>query len=504
MKPLPIRVRLTLWYSLAIAVTMFSIGFASLWLVHRAIDNLENEELQQRVRSVRRFVENRPENETFDRLHDAITADYNVSHGNKWLQVIDEHGNWLYRSPHVAAAYPILALPQQTPADGCYFTYTVDSITVRALIEPIAVHGVRYTVQTGMTLTKTLVVLSSFRFHIFLLTAIGLFVSSTAGHFMSRKALRPVAVLTAEARRINDRNLDIRLPVPKAKDEISDLSRTLNQMLERIDKAFASVRTFTGNASHELRTPISLMRTEIEVALYRPRDAEEYRAILGRLHQETLRMTVLVENLLSLARADGGAETITMARIRVDDLFRQVSETCECAMNQALLNFHVEVPDASLVLLGDAPGISRLLSILLENASKYTPPGGSVRLAAVAKGERIILSVHDTGIGIAPEDKPRIFDRFYRAARSGIEVPGGSGLGLSLAKWIAERHGTELIVESEPGGGSCFSFSLERADPVVRDTDNLIYSYTKSAVRLESGSRRAMGQISRKTRPASE
>ena len=111
--------------------------------------------------------------------------------------------------------------------------------------------------------------------------------AAVGGHFMSRKALRPVAALAAEARSINDRNLDTRLPVPAAKDEISDLSLTLNQMLERIDKAFASVRTFTGNASHELRTPISLLRTEIEVALYRPRDAEEYRQVLCRLHEET-------------------------------------------------------------------------------------------------------------------------------------------------------------------------------------------------------------------------
>src|ERR1035438_8515674 len=108
MRSLPIRVRLTLWYSLAVAATMFSVGFVSLWMVHRAIDDLENEELQQRVRSVRRFVESRAPDESAAELRTAITAAYNVSHGNKWLQVIDENGNWIYRSPHVAAAYPTL------------------------------------------------------------------------------------------------------------------------------------------------------------------------------------------------------------------------------------------------------------------------------------------------------------------------------------------------------------------------------------------------------------
>jgi len=148
-----------------------------------------------------------------------------------------------------------------------------------------------------MILNNTLNILSNFRTQLFLLTTLGLFVSSVAGYFMSHKALTPITTIANEANRINDRNLGIRLPVSEAKDEISDLSRTLNHMLKRIDNAFASVRAFTGNASHELRTPISLMRTEIEVALFRSRDAEEYRAILSRLHEETVRMTGLVEIL---------------------------------------------------------------------------------------------------------------------------------------------------------------------------------------------------------------
>ncbi|MGD0860990.1 MAG: ATP-binding protein [Terracidiphilus sp.] len=479
-KSLPIRVRLTLWYSLAIAATMFSLGFVSLWMVHRAIDDLENEELQQRVRSVRRFVESRPEGESRAELRDAITAAYNVSHGNKWLQVIDEQGNWIYRSSHVAAVFPTLVLPQQAPKAGSYFTYTAESSSVRALIEPISIHGVRYTVQTGLTLNKTLAILSNLRIQLFLLITVGLLASSIGGHFMSRKALKPVAALAAEARRINDRNLDIRLPVPSAKDEISDLSHTLNQMLERIDKAFASVRTFTGNASHELRTPISLMRTEIEVALYRPRDSEEYRDVLGRLHEETLRMTSLVDNLLSLARADGGAETVVLVPVRVDDLFRQVTESWKDGMNRALLDFSTEIEEEDLALLGDRHLLPRLLSILLENASKYTPLGGSVKLCAASAGTRIVLSVADSGIGIDSRQKPRIFDRFYRVTQVGKHVPAGSGLGLALAKWIADRHGTELIVESEPGRGSRFSFSLQKTHLAVQPSRALDALHTES------------------------
>lgn len=473
MKSPPIRIRLTLWYSLAVAVTMFSIGFVSLWMVHSAIDDLEKNELQQRVRSVRRFIESRPAHEPPDQLHDDITAAFAASHGNKWLQVIDENGDWLYRSPHVVSAFPHLILPQQATATDDYFTYTTESIPVRALIAPITVRGIHYTVQTGLTLSKTLVVLTNFRIHIFLLLTVGLLVSSLAGHFMSRKALSPVALLATEARRINDRNLDIRLPVPAAKDEISDLSHTLNQMLERIDKAFASVRTFTGNASHELRTPISLLRTEIEVALIRPRKIQEYEAILHRLHEDTVRMTGLVENLLSLARADGGAEKTAISPIQVRHLFHQCEEAWKSAMESAMIDFRVEVPEADSTMLGDPQGILRLLSILLENACKYTPPGGSVTLGAALAADCIDLSVRDTGIGISPEDKLRIFDRFYRAAPAGGPIPTGSGLGLALAKWIAGQHNTELIVTSAPGRGSCFSFSLRLLPPAEKDTSHI-------------------------------
>lgn len=460
---LSIRLRLTLWYFLAVAITMFSIGGICLMMVHNAINNLEDNELQQRVRSVKRFIESRPEQETTAQLGDEMKDAFEDSHGNKWLQVIDEHGEWLYRSKHVAAVYPTLALPQNIAGEGKYFIYTTEALAVRALIEPITVRGTRYTVQTGITLNKPLDILSNFRSQIFLLTTLGLIVSSIAGYFMSRKALSPIAAIAHEAQRINDRNLHSRLPVPPARDEISDLSRTLNQMLERINNAFASVRTFTGNASHELRTPISLMRTEIEVALLSPRDSDEYRAILRRLLDETVRMTNLVENLLSLARADGGAEIITLTPVKVEEIFHQSTCVWDIAMHNAGIQLNVIMPDAGISVLCDASSIQRLLSILLENASKFSPEGGSVELRSRVTESSVIFSVQDTGIGITPEDLPRIFDRFYRAAPINVTSPVGSGLGLSLAKWIAERHSTELKVESMPGKGSTFSFELKRA-----------------------------------------
>jgi signal transduction histidine kinase len=222
-----------------------------------------------------------------------------------------------------------------------------------------------------------------------------------------------------------------------------------------------------------LRTPIALLRTEIEVALYRPRRAEEYRATLGLLLEQTERMTSLVENLLSLARADGGAETVTIAPIRVGPFLHGLAETWKSMMNQAMLDFSVEITDEKLVVLGNEDSIQRLFTILLENAGKFSPPGGSVKVRTTVEESRVRFSVQDTGFGISPEHKLRIFDRFFRVAPNGGSADRGSGLGLALAKWIAERHGTELSVESELGTGSSFSFCLQRADHALPAKDAL-------------------------------
>jgi heavy metal sensor kinase len=465
MKSLPIRVRLTLWYFAMFASAAALLCLASLWMLRRSVDATEYHDLQERAEDVQLVLSHEAPSLSLQQIRDEFASIYNFKDDGKYLQVRDELGNWIFRSRRMAAENPDLPFPGTLPKAGLIGEFHQGTRDVRTLAYPIAAKGRQYSVQTGIAMNKSTALLTGFRTSLLLLTPLAILLAAVGGHLMSRKALAPVAALAAEARRINDRNLDIRLSVPSAKDEISDLSQTLNQMLERIDKAFSSVRTFTGNASHELRTPISLLRTEIEVALYRPRDAEEYRAILGRLHAETVRMTSLVENLLSLARADGGAETVVLAPIRVNSLFSRIEESWNKAMNQAMLDFRIEKPKEDAVLLGNAQGIQRLLSILLENASKYTPPGGAVKLSAAVEGERIVLSVRDTGIGISPEHRPRIFDRFYRIPPDGHGAPAGSGLGLALAKWIAERHGTELSVESDTGRGSCFSLSLQRTAP---------------------------------------
>jgi signal transduction histidine kinase len=460
------------------------ICLASYWMLQRSLDATEYHDLQERAEDVQLILAHAGAASSLDQLRADFAAFYAYKDDGKYLQVRDDHGNWLFRSRRLKAANPMLSSPDQIPAVGLISEFRIDDDLVRVLSYAVTVNGRKYAVQTGMSLDRPLLLLLHFRTNMFLLTPAVILLAGIGGYFMSRKALYPVALLATEAQRINERNLHHRLPVSEAKDELSALCRTLNNMLERIDKAFTSVRTFTGNASHELRTPIALLRTEIEVALYRPRDTEEYRAILGRLHAETVRMTSLVENLLSLARADGGAETIVLAPTRLETLFGQVAETWKNATIQAMLDFRVELPESDLVVLADAPGIKRMLSILLDNACKYTPPGGVVTLRADSVGGRAEISVQDSGIGIDPVYKERVFDRFFRVPGN-TPLPPGSGLGLSLAKWIAERHGTQLHLESVPEHGSRFSFSLELSrcvQPAIHGSPTTSDSEKKTSV----------------------
>jgi heavy metal sensor kinase len=473
LKALPIRLRLTLLYGAVFTSAGLLLSLTSWWMLHSTMNATAYHELQERAQDVQLLLEHQNPNQSLESLQKSFTQIYEFKDDGKWLQIRNQEGHWLYRSKRMIAVNPALPLPESLPKDGVIMEFKQSSNFVRTLAYPINANGRSYSVQAGMSLKRSMLLLSNFGIDLLLLTPAVLLLAGAGGHLMSSTALKPVAALATEARRINDRNLDTRLPIPEARDELSHLSETLNQMLGRIDRAFGSVRAFTSDASHELRTSISLLRTEIEVALYQPRPTLEYRETLERLQGETLRMTALVENLMSLARADAGTETVKAEAIDVTQLMRQTEQTWTVRMQHALLEFRVEAAD-DLFILAEPVSMRRLLSILLENACRYTLPGGAVTLRAEVEGDSVVLSVRDTGIGIAAEHLPKIFDRFYRVVQQHEPVQNGSGLGLALAKWIAERHATSLEVESKPGFGSLFSLRVVRCnvnDLQLRNTE---------------------------------
>ena len=463
-RALPIRARLTVWYFVMFTVAAALLSGASVWMLRYCVEAMEYHEMQERADDVRVVLMRIGPDKSQDEVRAEFAAIYDMKDDGKYLEVCDAEGNWLYRSKRMAAANLGFGTASAVPAAGRTSLLRQGNHSVRVLTYPISAQGRTYMVRTGLAVDRSLVLVEQFEGHLFLLAPLVIVVAVLCGHIMSRQALRPVASLAREAHRINAQNLDVRLPAPNARDEIASLSLELNQMLERISRAFTSIRTFTGNASHELRTPLGLLRTEIEVALIKTRSAEEYRNVLVHLHEETLQMTALVENLLALARADGGAEAARLAPVGVTALLCEAERTWQAPMKQAVLDFAIQPPASDAAVLADQASILRLLSILLENAMKFTPPGGQVRLIASTEAARVTFGVRDTGMGIASADLPHIFARFYRVNRDGLQVQPGSGLGLALARWIAEQHQTKLEVESSLKVGSFFSFQLDRAE----------------------------------------
>ena len=449
------------------ATASCALSLASWWMLQRSVHAAEYHDLQERAEDVRSLLMHESPYESMESLRTKFASIYELKDDGKWLQVLDQDGNWIYRSRRMEQENPSLLLPGQLPQEGILADFQQGTRYVQTLGYPIHVGARSYSVQTGLALNKSMVLLHQFGMGLLLLTPAVFVMAAIGGHWISRRALAPVALLAAESRRIHDRNLETRLPVSAANDEISDLSSTLNQMLERIDRAFASVRAFTGNASHELRTPISLLRAEIEVALLKNRDGEEYRATLVRLLDETIRMTHLVDNMLSLARADGGADALALQPIQLSSLFQRVERGWSIPMQLGEIDFKLEAPGKEVCFLGDLTSLLRLISILLENAVKYSFPGSTVSFRGMISSGSLVLSVSDTGIGIASEELPRVFDRFYRGSQANNQGARGSGLGLALGKWIAECHGTELIVNSKPGRGSTFSIELELVEMVT-------------------------------------
>ena len=467
MKPLPIRLRLTLWYCAMFATAAVLLSVSSWWMLRWSLAATEYHELQERAEDVQLLLTQLGPGASPELLQQKFGEIYEVKDDGKYLQVSDQYGRWIYRSKRLIDKGLRPVAPGDLPNKGTVVEFHQGTRYVRVLSYAIKANGRAYSVQTGIALNKSMVLLSAFGAQLLLLTPAVLVLAAIGGHFMSRKALAPVAAIATEARRINDRSLDIRLPIAATEDEISHLSETLNQMLERVESGVRSIRDFTANAAHELRTPLALIRTEVEVALSKPRIAEEYREACEQVQLETVRMTGLIDTLLMLARADARTEALRFELLDANELVLQVGEQWKTATRLALLDFSVEPGPSPVFVSGDIDSLRRLLTILLDNAVRYTPPGGSVTLRVAAGDGRAIFTVRDTGIGIPPEHQARVFDRFYRVDRTRGGASRGSGLGLALAKWIAEKHDTTLSLESAMGKGTTLRFEMleEIGDP---------------------------------------
>jgi signal transduction histidine kinase len=281
------------------------------------------------------------------------------------------------------------------------------------------------------------------------------------GAWLSRRALRPVDEITQSALTIEIDNLSQRLPVAETGDELQRLTEVWNSMLGRLQTAVTTLSQFAADASHELRTPLAVIRTSAELALRRARSSESYRESLLEISVEAERMTQLVEDLLFLARSAAHPQAAGVEPVEIRSVLRDVSGELRDLAELRRIEVRTRYPEEQVVVPGSAPALRRLFLVLMDNALKYSHPGGAVDLAVVTEPARITVTIEDRGVGISQTDLPHIFQRFYRADKA--RTDGGYGLGLSIASTIAEAHGASLTAQSTEGVGSVFSVQFRYA-----------------------------------------
>jgi len=292
-----------------------------------------------------------------------------------------------------------------------------------------------------------------------------LLASALVGYWLAGTFLRPVQGIMDEIEAITDsRSLHRRLAVPMTGDEMARLTLTVNGMLARLEQSFGSLHRFTADASHELKTPLMVLRAGVERALVHPGVPAEIMQSLDETLAQINEMTELVESLLTLARADEGRAPLAVEESDLRDLLGDAVETAGMLGEDSGVAVTSSMPGHPVRLAVDRHRIRELLLNLVTNAIKYTPRGGTVDLSLTDQDDAVNITVRDTGIGIAPGDLPHIFDRFWRAdqARSRTGDRPGTGLGLAITKWIAEAHGGSITVQSRPGRGTIFTVRLPR------------------------------------------
>jgi two-component system OmpR family sensor kinase len=391
------------------------------------------------------------------------------------LIIVDSAGNLLYASQEARLlSYESLetlrALLRPRPGDRDAGTVTLDQTagSYRYLAVPVEAPNTGIGALLIGTPTRTVSFEPRQLIRSMLVVAPIILLGSVAvGYWLAGRALRPVDDMMDELEAIQDgRSLHRRLVVPRSGDELARLAMKVNGMIARLEQSFSGLRRFTADASHELKTPLMVIRAGVERALTNPKAPPDSIEMLDETLNQINLMSELVETLLTLARADEGRATLATEQQDLRSLVAEAVETAGMLGETADITVRATLPEGAVILPVDGARIRQLLLNLVTNAVKYTPAGGSVSLELVDTGAAVTISVSDTGIGIAPGDLPHVFDRFWRAdlARTRTGDRPGFGLGLAISRWIVEAHGGTILVQSRPGRGSTFTVTLPRSE----------------------------------------
>jgi heavy metal sensor kinase len=460
-----IRLRLTLWYTAIFSIILVIFSLVVYVGLTRSLMNTVDNHLQREVGEILGNLE-------FDD-HDGeseIELSYIPEEGVFW-RVLNDQGQSLVDPGYFDDATFNASLTDFEYAQ-LENAELADGTPVRLYTAPFIIeHAGRGLVQVAESYRH----IQDVQRQLIALLAIGipltLLASSAGGWFLASSALDPIDRITRAAQQISARDLHQRLNLDLPNDEVGRLAATFDQMLERLENSFEQQKRFIADASHEMKTPLTILKGDVEVALNRPRSAEAYRETLENVNQTTDQLIALVQELLLLARADNQQGILKLEYLNLTEL---LSEQGSGLFSKAIkhdVDLNFDVPDV-LVVEADRGKLNRLFMNLIDNAIKYSRPGDSVRVSAAIEHGQACIKVADTGPGIPAEHLPYLFDRFYRVdkARSRVSSNGqtsGAGLGLSIVKWLTHAHHGQIEVASMVESGTTFTVRLPLKQPNV-------------------------------------
>ena len=464
-RPQSLRARLTLWYTAVLGLLLALFGTAALVLLDRALRANVDASLEALTRTIAASSATRDANAAD--LEDALDALLGSALGRRFFELLDPRGRpdpRLGSRGRTRLPLSAEALRNAEAGRASFETLRVPGTgapPLRILTTPIIEDG-RFArvVQVALPLDEVESARSRFLLILLGLAPFALAGAAAGGRLLAARALAPVDAMVDAARRIEAEDLSRRLVTEDRDDELGRLAAVLNDMLARLERSFTAVRHFSADAAHELRTPLTILKGEIEMALRSPAAADEHHRVLVSCQEEVDRLIALVEDLLFLARADAGAVEVPSTVVDLAAVLDDALPALRALAEPAGVTLEVTAAEPTPVR-GSEPLLLRVAFNLVDNAIKYSGAGRHVTVALHARGGRALLEVRDDGPGIEPEERERIFERFYRAdpARS----RGGTGLGLAVTRSIVAVHGGEIQVDSGPGRGTCFRVSLPLA-----------------------------------------
>jgi two-component system OmpR family sensor kinase len=465
-----VRLRLTLWYSGVLALVLVTLSITTYLTFARDTARQTDSELKELCDSflvTLRDEARDPANvgNIVPALDESLEEHRSPDH---YFSVFDAAGKSLASSADLPDAgdedvdnaerirkarnYPRF-LAEAQGRDELYGDISAPRGAYRAYARQVSVRGEKYLVVILRSQRALHEMLEDIRTAFWGGVPVAILLAALGGYFLARKSLAPVVSMSTQAERISASNLNQRLAVRNSSDELGMLAKAFNDLLARLEESFERQRRFMADASHELRTPVAILRGEAEVALEKPsRDPAEYREALRAVQQEARRLTKIIEDLFTLTRADAGQHPLAPTDFYLDELVTDCVQSVRTLAAAKSLRLSTEIAP-EIQVHADESLIRRMILNLLDNAIKYTPSGGEVAVRFAAHDNECELSISNSGSGIPAELQPRVFERFFRADQArthGEQDGGGAGLGLSIARWIAEAHDGRLeLVRSD-------------------------------------------------------